>query len=336
MLDRMAPEALPFVDPSFRLLQPDTSPRVAKWRFWLVLAICLVLHVVIVVFLLLRGMNDIEPQQSEEVPVELVTEVPQPPSPPPAPPPEPEQKKPEPKQEQPEYEHILKPAFDAPRAPNKETVEREAPHRETQAPEQQSQPVLEPPAERAAQPDTPKIADVPAPERQEQMSQTPPDDDKPDAEALARAELQEKQDKQKANADAAKTKKPLPVDQKAAMAKQLAALAPLPDFTLGAKSKPAIVSGGTENTTYLSVLYGLIMKKMTNLNAMRSSPGTSVIFFALDDTGHILHIAVEKASGFPDIDQQTLDAVRRAAPFPPPPRDIPHRFFFSRDVDRGR
>jgi protein TonB len=120
------------------------------------------------------------------------------------------------------------------------------------------------------------------------------------------------------------------------MAKQLAALAPTPDYSLGSMSKPAIVSGGTENTTYLSVLYGLIMRKMTNMNAVRSSPGTSVIFFALDENGNILHVAIEKASGFPDIDAQTMEAVRRAAPFPPPPRDIPHRFFFSRDVERGR
>ncbi len=337
MLEHLPSGALPFVDRTLRLLQPELSTRAAKWRFALVVGLVLLIHAAVVGALLLRGADDVEPQLSEEVPIEVVQEIP---APPPEPPPKPEEKKPEPKQKQeqpkPKYEAALKPAFDAPRAPNQEKVEREAPEKETHAPQPQAQaPQL--PAEAAAQPDTPKIAALPAPARQEQANQPNPDEDRPDAEALNKAELQSKEDKKKANAEAAKTKKPLPVtDQRAAMARQLAALAPTPDYTLGSKSKPAIVSGGTENTTYLSVLYGLIMKKMINQNAMRSSPGTSVIFFALDDDGNLIHQAVEKTSGFPDIDQQTMSAIKNAAPFPPPPRDIPHRFFFSRDVERGR
>jgi len=342
MLDRMSYGTLPFVDRTSRLLQPETGTRAAKWRFAAVVILCLAVHAAIVIALFYRGMSDVEPQPSEEIPVEVVTEMPAPPPPPPpAPKPEEkklEEKKPEPKKQEPspQYQQTLKPAFDAPRAPNEDRIEREAPEKETHAPQQQTQPAQQPPAEAEAQPDTPKIAPMPAPERQEQTSPAPPDEDKPDAEALTKAELQQKADKKKMNAEAAKTKKPLPTDQRSAMAKQLAALSPTPNFSFGSMSKPAVVSGGTENTTYLSVLYGLIMRKMTNQSAVRSSPGTSVIFFALDETGNIVHIAVEKASGFPDIDAQTLDAVRRASPFPPPPRDIPHRFFFSRDVERGR
>ena len=153
-----------------------------------------------------------------------------------------------------------------------------------------------------------------------------PDEDKADAEPLSKAELQMKADKAKSNADPAKTKKPLPIDQKAAMAKQLASLSRTPDYALGSMSKPAPVTGGTENTTYLSVLYGLIMKRMPNKEVLRSSPGQVVVFFSLDDNGNLTHQAVYKTSGFPDIDLETLEAVRRSAPFPPPPRDIPHRF----------
>jgi protein TonB len=341
MLDRMSSGTLPFVDRTLRLLQPEGSSRAAQWRFAAVLIGCLLIHALIVAAFWYRGNDQPLPLPSEEIPVEVVTEMPPPPPPAPPPPEEkkPEEKKPEPKKPEPprpKYQQSLKPAFDAPRAPNEEKVEREAPEKETHAPQPQTQPVRQPPAENAAQPDTPKIAALPTPERQEQTSPAPPDADKPDAEALSKAELQQKADKKKSNSDAAKTRKPLPTDQKSAMAKQLAALAPMPDYSLGSMSKPAIVSGGTENTTYLSVLYGLIMRKMTNINAVRSSPGTSVIFFALDETGNLLHVAIEKGSGFPDIDAQTMEAVRRAAPFPPPPRDIPHHFFFSRDVERGR
>jgi len=338
MRDRMSSGALPFVDRTLRLLQPEGSSRAAQWRFAAVLAGCLLIHAAIVAAFWYRGNDQPEPLRAEEIPVEVVTEMP--PPPPPLEEKKPEEKKPEPKKPeppQPKYQQTLKPAFDAPRAPNEEKVEREVPEKETHAPQPQTQPVQQPPAEKAAQPDTPKLAALPAPERQEQTSQPPaPDEDKPQAEALSKAELQQKADKKKSNSDAAKTKKPMPPDQRSAMARQLAALSPTPDYSLGSMSKPAIVSGGTENTTYLSVLYGLIVRKMTNLNAVRSSAGTSVIFFALDDNGNILHVAIEKASGFPDIDAQTMEAVRRAAPFPPPPRDIPHRFFFSRDVEIGR
>jgi len=336
MLDRMSFGTLPFVDRTLRLLQPEAASRAPRWQFAALVVAVLLIHVSFLIALLYRAGDAPVPPPNEEIPVEVVAEMPAPPPPPPAP----EPKKPEPKQKQeqekPKYEPALKPAFDAPRAPNEEKVEREAPEKETHAPQQQAQPAPQPPAENAAQPDTPKIADLPAPEKQELMDQPAPDEDKPDAEALNKAELQQKADKKKSNSEAAKTKKPLPTNERAAMAKQLAALAPTPDFTLGSMSKPAPVTGGTENTTYLSVLFGIIMKHLQNQNAVRSSPGSSVIYFALDDNGNLTHQALYKTSGFPDIDQETLDAVRRSAPFPPPPRDIPHRFFFSRDVERGR
>jgi protein TonB len=332
MLDRISYETLPKTDRGQRLL-PDLPARANRWLFALVLVLCLAAHIGLVTLFLTRGEGEL-PVVQEEVPVEVIVEPPPPPAEPP-----PEQPKPQdkPKQEppKPKYEQDLKPAFDAPRAPNEEKVEREAPEKETQAPQPSPQQAPEPPAEQQAQPDTPKIADTPAPAHQEQATQPMPDEDKPDAEALNKA-LQQKDDKVKSNSEAARTKKTLPVNDKAALAKQLAAMKPLPDFTLGAKSKPAPVTGGTENTTYLSVLFGIIMKHMNNPEATRQSPGTAVIFFALDDNGNLVHQAVERTSGFPDIDAETMAAVRRSAPFPPPPRDMPHRFFFSRDIERGR
>ncbi len=336
MLDRSF-GTLPFVDKTLRLLPPELSTRAAKWRFGAVVAFIFLLHLAVVIALLYRAGDAPEQPPNEEVPIEVVTEIPEQQPPPPPPPPEEkkqEQKKPE--QQKPKYEQSLKPAYDAPRAPNEEKVEREAPEKETHAQQQQAQPVKQPPAEKAAQADTPKIAETPTQERQEQTNQPMPDEDRLDAEALNKAELQMKADKAKSNSDPAKTKKPLPIDQKTALSRQLAALAPSPDYALGSMSRPAVISGGTENTTYLSVLYGLIMKRVPNKEAVRSSPGQVVIFFSLDENGNLTHQAIYKGSGFPDIDQETLDAVRRSAPFPPPPRDIPHKFFFSRDVERGR
>ncbi len=335
MLDRLSSGMLPFVDRSLRLLPPVDPARPAKWRFALVLGLCLLVHAGILIALLNRDADPLEPQLVEEIPIEVVPEIPAPPPEPP-PPPKQEQKKQE--QQKPKYEASTKPAFDAPRAQNTDKVEREAPEKETHAPTQEAQPAPQPPAEKPAQEQEAKLAEAPAAPREQRENQAKADEDKPDAEALKKAELEQQQqtDKKKSNSEAAKTKKPLPPDQKSAMAKQLAALAPTPDFAFGSASKPAPVSGGTENTTYLSILYGLIMNRMHDQDAMRSSPGTAVIFFSLDETSNITHQAIYKSSGFPDIDSETLAAVRRAAPFPPPPRNTPLHFFFSRDVPRGR
>jgi protein TonB len=113
-------------------------------------------------------------------------------------------------------------------------------------------------------------------------------------------------------------------------------LAPTPDYTLGAKSKPAIVSGGTENTTYFSICNGLIMKQLKHTEYVRSSAGVATVFIAVDENGNLMHQALFKTSGFPDVDQDAMTAVRRAAPFPPPPRYLPTReFLFSLGVERG-
>jgi len=340
MLDKTF-SLLPRLNRSERLLPELPSRRAARWLFALVFVLVALVHVLLVsLFLTHAGDAPVLPPMNE-VPVEVIVEPPPAPEPPPPEEKKPEEPKPQEKQKPPEppkpqYEQSLKPAFDAPRAPNQDQIEREAPHKETQAPEQEQKQSQQAPAEAPAAPDTPTIAPTPSPERQEQTTPVLPEKDDADAEAIKK-ELQQKEDKIKANAEAARVKQQLLKDQqKAAMAKQLAALKPSPSYTVGSKSKVAPVSGGTENTTYLSVLFGIIMKHMVDPHATRASPGTAVIFFALDDNGNIIHTAIEKTSGFPDIDQQTIDAVKRAGPFPPPPRDLPHRFFFSRDVDRGR
>ena len=150
------------------MLPPELSAHAAKWRFAGLVVFVLLLHAAVLFALFYRAGDAPEPTPNEEVPIEVVTEIPQ--VPPPEPP-KPEEKKQEQKkqeQQKPKYEQSLKPAYDAPRAPNEEKVEREAPEKETHAPEQQAQPVQQPPAEKPAQVETPKIADLPTQERQEQ------------------------------------------------------------------------------------------------------------------------------------------------------------------------
>ena len=55
--------------------------------------------------------------------------------------------------------------------------------------------------------------------------------------------------------------------------------------------------------------------------------GTGSIAFALDRNGKVLTSRVARSSGSAALDQETLDTVRRAQPFPPPPANMPGNSF---------
>ena len=62
----------------------------------------------------------------------------------------------------------------------------------------------------------------------------------------------------------------------------------------------------------------------------RRETGTAELAFTIDRNGVVLASRVVKTSGFPSLDQETIDTVRRAQPFPPPPTNMPgERFDFT-------
>jgi protein TonB len=50
--------------------------------------------------------------------------------------------------------------------------------------------------------------------------------------------------------------------------------------------------------------------------------GTAELAFTLDRNGKVLASRVVRSSGFAALDQETIDTVRRAQPFPPPPPNM--------------
>lgn len=280
--------------------------------------------VVLAIILYEQSLLALQTPQDQEVPVEVIVEPPpQPPPPEPEPQPEPEpekeQPKPKPKEKPPQQKLILdeKPAYDAPRAANRETVQREAPDQETKA-------------QRQAPPDTAR-ASKPSPEttadpqqQQEAKAEMAPEapkaeEDKPDAEILEQAKPEPKPqpDQKQGKVEIKASPEPKPKS----ISEQLAALEPLPDFKFSGASKPAPVSGGTSDTSYLTVLYGMIEPHKhvpAHLRGKRP-PNLGVIRFYIDGAGHLTHQAVVQSSGFPELDAASLAAVRRGAPFPPPP-----------------
>ncbi|MBI1868968.1 MAG: TonB family protein [Methylocystis sp.] len=306
-------------DPTERLVAPPEPLAAAPLlRFVMLLAFSLVFHATALALLLSEDSAQAA-MQEQEISVEVIIEPPR-------------EKKVEPPQprEKPPKEKVTideKPAFDAPRAANKETIERDAPDKETKAAR------MAPPTEQIA----PKPAPVKKPSAAQVGAIQPPPqsapqklaDAKPDAETLDKAEPapQTKPEEKQALAEAEAPPAPA---KKQTIADQIAALAPLPDYQLGAAAKPAPVAGGTARTTYLSILFGLIMRQMHVPPGARtkSITGQVIISFYIDEMGNLTHQAVFRSSGQQDLDAAALAAVRRAAPFPAPPRGYPHAIQF--------
>jgi periplasmic protein TonB len=55
----------------------------------------------------------------------------------------------------------------------------------------------------------------------------------------------------------------------------------------------------------------------------RHQTGTAELAFTLVRNGKVLSSRVIRSSGVADLDQETIDTVRRAQPFPPPPPNMP-------------
>lgn len=59
----------------------------------------------------------------------------------------------------------------------------------------------------------------------------------------------------------------------------------------------------------------------------RHETGVAELAFTLDRNGKVVKSRVVRSSGFVALDQETIDTVRRAQPFPPPPANMPGETF---------
>jgi protein TonB len=319
-------------DPAERLVPAADEPAAdaRRRRFTALLGLAFLLHILLFALLIYESRKDgAAPTVAEEIPVEIVAELPPEPKvePPQPPPPLPPKRQP-PKQKV--LQEDMKPAFDAPRDANQELVEREAPDKETQAQR------TAPPTKQAAEQPSPEKSTVeetapdPSPQHAPEKVAEEKQDDKPDAEAITKAETKEpaKSKDRQAKRDPVKT---TPSEGRpGSVADQLAALAPTPNYSVGSRAKAAPVAGGTANTTYLSILYGLIMRQWRDPpgGTIRSLAAEGIVVFYVDETGNLTHQALYRASGRPDLDAAAAMAVRRAAPFPAPPRGMPRAIAF--------
>lgn len=302
-------------DADERMLAPVGTPQSIseRRRLAVLFGAFFALHVaLLVLFFATVGFDD-PPLPEREIAVEVVQE----PQPQPQPPPPEEQKPPEKQQEAqkpPPPKLDMKPATDAPRAPNKETVDRDAPDEKTQAPQlaKQADPGT------AGQP-----AETPAEEKSTPAPETGPATektaiDKPDAEAIERAEAKPEQ-MERFTSPQPKTQNGSSVPT---IAQMMSRLDPVPDYKIAGAAPPAPVSGGTAKPNYLSILYGMVVPKYRAMRPPgKRAMGRIVIY--IDTVGNILHMGVLQPSGSAAADNAALAAVRNAAPFPRPPAGLP-------------
>jgi protein TonB len=155
-------------------------------------------------------------------------------------------------------------------------------------------------------------------------------DDEPDAEALDKAQP-EPPAKHRPKHKSQASKSPPAQGRNTTVAQELAAFAPAPSYSFGSSAKSAPISGGTEKASYESLLMGLINRHLHVPPAAlaRHLIHVGQIGLFVDELGHLTHQALYRASGDPALDAAYLEAVRRAAPFPAPPRGLPHGFILQ-------
>lgn len=337
------PDVLLKADPAERLA--DAPQRRTAARFTLILAVCAAIHALLVGGLFfLDFSNSPEPARSEEIPIEIVAQMP-PELPPeqktepvtkPLPPPKPDLMTPPPVKAKPPPEKVqlddVQVAHDAPVSGNDDKTHKGKPDQETKAPRVKPPPKLAIPEPAQDKPEQEKAAakseEKPAPPAAPAEPQKPADD-KPDAEALDKAQPEPPaKPKPKPKQQASKT---APGQAQKTVAQQLAALAPAPSYSFGSSAKSAPMGGGTEKASYESLLMGLINRQLHLPPEVRARHLISVgqIGLFVDELGNLTHQALYRASGDPVLDTAYLSAVRRAAPFPAPPRGLPHGFILQ-------
>lgn len=310
-----------------RLTQPGTAAPVTGASSWLALCGALLIHAGVLSFLILEHV--LEPAiapVAREIPVEIVIE----------PPPKPDEPAAKPEPTPPPQPVDLQPAYDAPRAANDEKIERQAPDEATKAPG--------PPTTAQAPSLNPAPAEAAGPTREADLhaaeSSAEPDQDKADDEQNRTVEAnREAPAEQEARADTNPQPEKLPTFigepfPTWSTGQQFSTSDSLPDIELGSAAGPTSVSGGKAKSTYLSVLYGMIMSHLHLPPAAHpnSSRLDGEIAFTVDGTGNLTQRQVARSSGLRDVDRAVLAAVGEASPFPTPPRGLPMRLRFTYNV----
>jgi protein TonB len=299
--------AAPLVaDERLRLL-PRAAPArsISRPELAAALAIILFVHAALIAFILYRdGWERFEIQPEQEIPVEVVAEIPpDPPKPPPQ------------QAEQPPEENYDKPAYSAPRAVTEIAENQAGAQQKTEAAE----------AQPTAQEGAPVPANNSAPAPQVATS-------------ALRGTAEEKMADEKAEPFEAASPSPdtMPGQANASaraentgtadLMRQLSSAQPaLSSFSFAATTRLAPLTGGTEDNRFMSNVFAKILskKRYPKSAAARHASGTVMVSFIIDAEGGLVYQTVSHSSGESDLDAEAIAAVKAAAPYPAPPPGAP-------------
>lgn len=145
----------------------------------------------------------------------------------------------------------------------------------------------------------------------------------PDAEpAKARAAANEKPDPRMALGQGETAKKRQPMRRAAAVRFDA------PPYHFRAFALPAAAATGGEAENYQYVVGGMLerAKQYPESAIRRGAKGAARIGFVLDEFGGVSSVSLLRSSGAADLDSESVALVRRAAPYPPPPRQAKRSF----------
>ena len=301
-------------EPVERLDGPETPTPAERRGQALALVAAALLHLLIplALFLYYWAWPPKIPTAVEEIPVEVVIEQPKP-KPKPKPPP---QQKPKPPPEQ-DFE---KPAYDAPAAPTKEKVNREAPDKTTEA---KAAPEVPPPPIPGAPPTAQSQAPTPEPADQQKAESAPPAHDltpSPEGELPADANPKPKDNASEAAAPAAP-----PAPAKAPAGAPIPTIDDLPQYKFARAIEHSPIAGGSAETRYLTIIYGMIKAHLHESPGLHLDQANrhGMVDFYVDEGGNLVGRRLVTSSGSPNLDMAVMAAIAEAAPYPAPPHWTP-------------
>jgi TonB family protein len=296
--------AAPLVaDERLRLVPRAVATSMPRRELVVALGVILLLHASLIAFILYRDRSErVEIQPEQEIPVEVVAEVP----PDPPKPPQPDQQKPE--------ENYDKPAYSAPRAATEmAAAEQEGAQQKTEAPQAQSK------AQEGAP--VPANTTVPAPQVTASALRGRAEEKIADDKAEAFEPASPSPDTSPGQAQASAKAENSAAD----LLRQLSAQPSLSSFSFAATTRLAPLTGGSEDNRFMSNVFAKIMskKRYPKSAVARRASGTVMVSFIIDGEGGLVYQTVSHSSGEADLDAEAMAAVKSAAPYPPPPPGAP-------------
>ena len=190
--------------------------------------------------------------------------------------------------------------------------------------EAKATPETPPPPNPGASPKADAPAPAPHPAEEQKGEAAPPAHDlKPEPEGELPADQNPKPVDNPTEA-AAPAAPPAP-PQKAPVGEPLPTIEDLPQYKFARSVEKAPVAGGSSESRYLTIIYGMIKQHLRESPSLRLDQANrhGMVDFYVDEGGNLVGRKLIASSGSSDLDMAVMNAIAAAAPYPAPPNWSP-------------